>query len=145
MKRRPKVIRFLYLSLGTISLIIGIIGIPLPIIPTVPFFLLTSYLYARGSERFHVWFINSKVYKRYVSGLAEHRTMSVTGELTLLLLVSLMLFSVTLSFPDSLAISIILPSLDIIKWTYFVFRIKTVSRTELMFLRESINKEEEEA
>lgn len=42
---------------GCISMVIGIIGIVLPILPTTPFFLLSAFLYAKGSEKFHKWFI----------------------------------------------------------------------------------------
>ena len=39
------------IALGTLSLIVGIIGIFLPILPTTPLLLLTSYCYIKSSER----------------------------------------------------------------------------------------------
>ena len=39
------------IALGTISLAIGIIGIFLPLIPTTPLLLLTSYCYISSSEK----------------------------------------------------------------------------------------------
>lgn len=134
-KKRPKLLRLLYLLLGSLMLGLGVIGIILPILPTVPFFLLTAYFYAKGSERFHVWFIHSKLYRRYISGLAEHQTMSITGAIFLLILVSAMLSSALLIFPDSLMLLIILPTVDLIKYLYFIFRIKIVSRAELLHLK----------
>ncbi|MDU2694867.1 MAG: DUF454 family protein, partial [Intestinibacter bartlettii] len=38
------------IALGTLSLIVGIIGIFLPILPTTPLLLLTSYCYIKSSE-----------------------------------------------------------------------------------------------
>ena len=44
--------RIIFIILGLISLLLGIIGTLLPILPTVPFLLLTSYCFARGSKKF---------------------------------------------------------------------------------------------
>lgn len=139
MKKFPrKVLSVLYIVLGSIMLGLGVIGIILPILPTVPFFLATAYFYAKGSKRFHFWFINSKLYKRYISGFAEHHAMSLGGELVLLIFVSTMLLTVTIVYADSLAIAIVLPTLDLIKYTYFIFKIKTLSKDELVALKQQI-------
>jgi uncharacterized membrane protein YbaN (DUF454 family) len=50
--------KFFYILLGTISLGLGIIGLILPVLPTTPFILFSSWCYYRGSERFHDWLIN---------------------------------------------------------------------------------------
>jgi uncharacterized membrane protein YbaN (DUF454 family) len=47
--------RGLYLICGLCSLALGLLGIPLPILPTVPFILLAAFCFARSSERLHVW------------------------------------------------------------------------------------------
>lgn len=137
-KQPNKLMRFLYLLLGSISLGLGTVGMVLPILPTVPFYLLTAFLYAKGSARFHQWFVNSKLYKRYISGLTEHKTMSLGGQLTLLIFVSSILLTVSLIFINSLAVSIVLPLLDLIKYTYFITRIKVVSKNELLVLKQEI-------
>ena len=47
--------RLIFLTLGHACLIIGIIGIPVPILPTTPFLLLAAFFYSRGSKHFHDW------------------------------------------------------------------------------------------
>jgi hypothetical protein len=50
--------KIVFTLVGTISLLIGLIGIILPVIPTTPFILFSAWCYYRGSERFHDWLVN---------------------------------------------------------------------------------------
>ncbi len=50
--------RFIWAGLGCLSLLCGLIGVVLPLIPTVPFILLAAFLFARSSERLHNWLIS---------------------------------------------------------------------------------------
>lgn len=49
--------RFLWVICGLIALGLGIVGIALPLLPTVPFLLLAAFFFARSSERLHNWLI----------------------------------------------------------------------------------------
>jgi len=48
-------LRWLLIAFGWISVVSGVIGIFLPIVPTVPFLLLAAACFARSSVRFHSW------------------------------------------------------------------------------------------
>ena len=74
MKRIKKII---FVIAGFIFLLLGIIGIVLPILPTVPFLLLTSYCFARGSNKFETWFKSSKIYKNYLEGFIINKSMTL--------------------------------------------------------------------
>ena len=54
--------RILYLLLGWFSLITGIIGIFLPLLPTTPLVLLAAWCFSRSSERFHTWLLEHKFF-----------------------------------------------------------------------------------
>ena len=56
-----KVKKYCYILVGLIALALGSIGVILPVLPTTPFLLLASFCFAKGSDRFHDWFNNSKV------------------------------------------------------------------------------------
>lgn len=70
-------IRFLFWSGGTASLILGILGIFLPVLPTTPFLLLTAYLYTRSSERFYNWLMNHPYLGPYIRQWVDHRTLTL--------------------------------------------------------------------
>ncbi|AVV81902.1 membrane protein [Shewanella putrefaciens] len=47
--------RGFFLLLGLTALALGLLGIVLPLLPTVPFILLAAFCFARSSERLHMW------------------------------------------------------------------------------------------
>lgn len=54
--------RFLYAALGLLSLGLGVLGIVLPLLPTVPFLLLAAFFFAHSSERLHSWLISHRTF-----------------------------------------------------------------------------------
>ena len=65
--------RYLLVLLGTLSLVLGIIGIFLPVLPTTPLVLLAAYCYYRGSHRMYHWLMNHPHLGRYIKNFREHK------------------------------------------------------------------------
>ena len=66
--------KILFATIGTISLILGVLGIFLPILPTTPFLLLTAALYCKASPKLYEWLLNNKHLGTYIKNFREHRS-----------------------------------------------------------------------
>ncbi|HBX51759.1 MAG: hypothetical protein A2275_00270 [Bacteroidetes bacterium RIFOXYA12_FULL_35_11] len=64
-------LRTLLIIAGSISLILGIIGIFIPMLPTTPFLLLTAACFAKSSPRLHSWLLNNKWFGLYIKNYIE--------------------------------------------------------------------------
>lgn len=133
--------RILFIALGFIFLGVGAVGVVVPILPTTPFLLLASFFFAKGSKRFHDWFLSTKLYKKYLESFVKSRAMTLKGKLTILIPVSCMLI-ITFILVDNIYARIVLVILFISKYVYFFTQIRTVSDEELNKMRISYQEEE---
>lgn len=67
----------LYLLVAWISLILGIIGIPTPLLPTTPFLMLAAFCFARGSQQWHDWLINHRVLGAYIVAFRDQKGITI--------------------------------------------------------------------
>ena len=124
-KLRKDYMKIIYVILGFISMGLGIAGSFLPGLPTVPLLLLASFFFARGSERFHGWFTQTRIYKNYLEDFEKNRSMTLKAKIGLLCLSSTMIaFPIFLLKNNYLRLALIL--VVIFKYYYFIFRIKTL-------------------
>jgi uncharacterized membrane protein YbaN (DUF454 family) len=78
--------RYVLISVGTLFLIIGAIGIVVPVMPTTPFLLLAAACYIRSSKRFHDWLLNNRVLGRYIRDYLSGEGMPMAAKATTLVL-----------------------------------------------------------
>jgi uncharacterized membrane protein YbaN (DUF454 family) len=67
--------RLLFIA-GTLALVIGILGVFIPILPTTPFLLLAAACYVRSSQRFYHWLLNNRLLGVYIKNYIEGKGMS---------------------------------------------------------------------
>jgi uncharacterized membrane protein YbaN (DUF454 family) len=118
-------VKILFVTIGVISLVLGLIGVALPILPTTPFLLLTTYFFAKGSNRFSNWFKKTKIYQNYVVRYISKHGMSVKQKIKIMMFSDVMIIISFLSI-DIIALKILLVIINTIKYYYFIFRIKTI-------------------
>ena len=68
--------RVLWLILGMVSFAIGVIGIFLPLLPTVPLMLLAAFFFGKSSERLHQWLITHPRFGPSIQDWQERRAIS---------------------------------------------------------------------
>lgn len=118
----------IYIILGCIGLILGAVGVIVPMLPAVPFLLLAAFGFARGSERLHSWFISTRLYKNnletYVrgQGMTRRTKHRIIASVTVLILISMSILAICeLYWVWSILIAV---------WAfhilYFVFGVKTL-------------------
>ena len=111
--------------LGFFFLGLGAIGAFLPVLPTVPFLLLTAFFFSKGSKRFEKWFMSTKLYKNNLEDFLVHRSMTLKTKILLQALATAMI-ALSLFVVPLLIVRIILVVLLLIMYWYFAFRIKTI-------------------
>ena len=67
------------------------LGAVLPLLPAFPFLVLAAFGFARGSDRLHRWFINTRLYRRNLKSALAGRGMTVGAKIRLMVTVTLAL------------------------------------------------------
>ena len=68
--------RAVWIVLGLICFGLGTVGVALPILPTVPFYLAALFCFAKGSEKLYNWFINTELYHKHLESFTDHKAMT---------------------------------------------------------------------
>ena len=84
----------MYILLGSISLALGTLGIFLPLLPTTPFYLLTAWLYMRGSERLYRRAMSNNYFGTIVRNFQEDKSIPLK---TKIIVVSMLWGTISLS------------------------------------------------
>ena len=128
MKKQP--LRIFWMLLGFLCLGLGTVGVVLPILPTVPFFMATVFCFAKSSRRLHDWCLGTKLYKKHLESFVKQKTMtwktkcSIVGTVTAVMAVPFVMMQ------DVPAGRICLTAVWVCHVFYFFLRVKTVKKEE---------------
>ncbi|HMA83583.1 MAG TPA: YbaN family protein [Candidatus Thermoplasmatota archaeon] len=97
------VIRYILLFSGGFFLILGIIGMFIPILPTTPFLLLSTACFARSSKKFYNWLLTNKWFGSYIRNYHEGKGIALPVKIIVITLLWItVLISILMIAPNSL-------------------------------------------
>lgn len=67
--------------IGTMFLLVGVLGVVLPLLPATPFLLLASACYVRGSETLYGWLMGNKYLGPYINNIKDRRGMPLRAKI----------------------------------------------------------------
>lgn len=119
--------RVAFMALGCISLALAVLGVVLPILPTVPFLALAAFCFAKSSDRLNNWLINTKFYQNNLADFKTGKGMTVKTKVRILATVTLVMAIglIAMLMKGIIVGSIILSVVWLGHIYYFGFKVKT--------------------
>lgn len=75
------VVRLAFLLAGWLALGIGVLGLVLPLLPGVPFFIVAAWCFSRGSERVHGWLMSHRIIGPLIRNWHEHQVIPLPAKI----------------------------------------------------------------
>jgi uncharacterized membrane protein YbaN (DUF454 family) len=108
-----RIYRILYLIGGILLVIIGAIGILLPILPTTIFLILASACFVKGSPRANQWLNNNKILGAYLKNYQDKSGLTVKVKVFSIAILWIMILISAFIFTEVLIIRLLLITIAI--------------------------------
>lgn len=116
---KNKAVKALLLLVGWLSVILGVIGIFLPIMPTTPFLLLAAACFVRSSPKFYQWLVGHPRLGKYLVYYLEGKGIPLKAKIYTIALITISM-SVTTYIVPVTAVKILLPLIGVLVALYIV-------------------------
>ena len=116
---KNKVIKALLLFIGWLSVILGVIGIFLPVMPTTPFLLLAAACFMRTSPKFYQWLVGHPKLGKYLVYYLEGKGIPLKAKIYTIALMTISM-SVTCYLVPIIEVQILLPLIGVLVALYIV-------------------------
>lgn len=114
------VLRMLVLAAGWLSVVLGIIGIFLPIMPTTPFLLLAAACFIRTSPEFYDWLVQHPKLAKYVIYYLEGKGIPLKAKVYTIITLWFTILLSAFVLLDSQIVQIILPTIGLLVSLYIM-------------------------
>jgi uncharacterized membrane protein YbaN (DUF454 family) len=108
-----RIYRLLYLISGILLVIIGAIGILLPILPTTIFLILASACFVKGSPKANEWLLNNKIFGAYLKNYQDKSGLTVKVKAASITFLWMMILISAFIFTEELFIRLLLIAIAI--------------------------------
>lgn len=122
--------KFILIFWGTISLILGIIGILVPGLPTTPFLLLTAALYLKGSERLYNRLINNPYLGGYIKNYYEQKGMTLIQKISSISVMWIMILLSCFAFIELRSIQLVIGFIGVTGTVVMTFFVPTAKKDQ---------------
>ena len=124
--------KILYMILGYAGVGMGVLGVVIPVLPTVPFLLLATYCFARSSEKLERWLRGTKLYEDNLADFAAGKGMTRKVKCRIMLTVTLLMSVgfLMMGRKGIVAGCVVLALVWICHLIYFIFAIQTIPAVE---------------
>ncbi|HEY4537108.1 MAG TPA: YbaN family protein [Erysipelothrix sp.] len=116
--------KIIYNILAFMFFFLAILGSFLPVLPTVPFLLLSVVCASSGSTRVKAYICNTKIYRKHGKDFVENKAMTLNSKVKILLFASIML-AFAFYFSKVTWARILIGIIWVSKLIYFIFFIDT--------------------
>ncbi|HRW35072.1 MAG TPA: YbaN family protein [Thermotogota bacterium] len=127
-ERRHKgiILKTSLMIIGSTTLVLGLIGVFIPVLPTTPFLLISVGCYANSSEKMHAFLLKSKIYENTVEKFLKEGGMSLRAKLSITIPVGILLTVLFFLFENPV-VKIIIAGLFVAKVITFI-KIPTINK-----------------
>ena len=128
-KSRFLLIRLMWISLGSIFVAIGTLGIFVPGLPKTDFMLLAAACYVRSSDKLYNWLIKNKTFGKYIKDYREGKGMPRRAKFLALIMMPIFVSLAVLPFSPisipNVILRIVVLIIGLIGFYYVSYRVKT--------------------
>lgn len=122
--------RIFLIIVGCVSLVLGILGMFLPLLPTTPFLLLSAAVWVKASPALYQWLLNHKVFGEYIRNFREHRAIPLRAKIVSVSLVWLTIGYCIFAVVDEWWWAQVLMTLLAIGISWHILSFKTLKKAE---------------
>jgi uncharacterized membrane protein YbaN (DUF454 family) len=123
-KTSNKILKLILIITGSLFVVIGIIGIFIPLLPTTPFLLLAAALFARSSDKFYKLITNNKWFGAYIKDYNEGKGIRLKVKISAIIILWISII-ISVLFLKLLILKLSLMFIAVLATTYII-SIKTV-------------------
>ena len=119
--------KWLLMSLGILAMVVGLIGVVVPLLPTTPFLLLAAACFVRSSDTMYGWLISNRLFGGFIRNYREQRGVSARAKIVALALLWGVIGYTALTAVDAAWLQVLLVAIAVVV-TIHLLRLRTLPK-----------------